>query len=51
MLGEHSAPTHGLGPNVVTGNATGQCSASLGFITTNLAPVANAGPDQTVKVG
>ena len=36
--GNTPAPTHVLGPNVVTGNATGQCSASLGFVTTTAPP-------------
>src|SRR5262249_15908199 len=49
--GNTPAPTHGLGPNAVTGHAEGQCRASLGFVTTNRTPVANAGPNQTVVAG
>src|SRR5262249_43857513 len=32
--GNTPPPTHGLGPNAVTGGAEDQCSASLGFVTT-----------------
>src|SRR5215471_3332116 len=49
--GNTPPPTHALGPNAVTGHAQDQCDASLGFVTPNDAPVANAGPNQTVVAG
>src|SRR5262249_16227731 len=49
--GNTPPPTHALGPNAVTGHAQDQCDASLGFVSATGAPVANAGPNQTVVAG